>query len=532
MRKSKNDLAMQSTTNEINFQDSFETIAKSKNLDVNSVIKCLKESIASLFDRIDPDYEYEINIEPQNHVFDIKKFKEVVPVDEYESFTKSNIEAEIIYISVEEAKLIDPSIELYDEIQVPIYLDKLNQKSQGAITSQFFQSLSNLHKNSIYEKYKNKIGTSIRAKITSKGPRGYNLHILEDNVPAFMPKRYINPRLLESTDESTEIEAYIESALENTKHAQVILSTVSKELLIKELQNEIPEIQQGIVEIKAVARNAGTRAKVAIAKAEGTSDSIDEFGAIIGDDGSRILAVTEKLDGEKIDLVKYSENKIEFIVNAFSPARIVSVMQLSDNEFDVIVPDSQLTLAIGSKGVNVTLVVELVNAKLNIIKYSDAIINNPNFVSNGNVAPEELEELNKVEYRQPRTGLNKKARFQKNTERKPREMFDSEDFDAIINEIDIFNNVIKDEEIAAPTQEFAKEIEKVSRKSFNKEEENVVPDFSMEDFQSFEDIKDTKSNADDLKAIERSMANFTSDKSLIEGLGDIDLDDIDDEEWD
>lgn len=177
------------------------------------------------------------------------------------------------------------------------------------------------------------------------------------------------------------------------------MSNVDDKILVKLFYNEIPEVAQGYVEIAYIARIAGLRSKVVVKKSPTAPAYIEEIGSIIGRNAARISAISEQLKGEKIDLVQYSEDKKQLIMNAISPAKVIDIIQTkptngSKSAYIVIVPDVQHTLAIGKKGHNVLLASDIVKAKLDIISQSEADEKHIAYnIENGNVTDEDFKIL-------------------------------------------------------------------------------------------------------------------------------------------
>ena len=163
------------------------------------------------------------------------------------------------------------------------------------------------------------------------------------------------------------IRVFVLNVKETTKLPQVIVSHAHAEIVRELFELEVPEIEDGIVEIKSISREAGYRTKIAVWS---NDPDVDCVGACIGPRGSRIQTIVGELKNEKIDIVRYSQDPVEYIVNALSPARVVSVDILADDEYSheamVVVPDDQLSLAIGREGQNVRLAHKLTNWKIDI----------------------------------------------------------------------------------------------------------------------------------------------------------------------
>ena len=177
-----------------------------------------------------------------------------------------------------------------------------------------------------------------------------------------MPKAAQIPN--ETYKEGQKIRLVITEVTKDTKGAQVLVSRADTKLVKRLFEKEVPEIFQGIVEIKAIAREAGERTKMAVFSKR---DDVDPIGACIGPRGSRVQVIIEELKGEKIDIFEWRENVIELIKNALSPAQILAVLQSEEKRgIIVVVEDDQLSLAIGKKGQNVRLAAKLTGWKIDI----------------------------------------------------------------------------------------------------------------------------------------------------------------------
>ncbi|MDJ1645866.1 NusA N-terminal domain-containing protein [Mycoplasma phocimorsus] len=524
-------MANQNFNESFDFNLLFEEVASTKKIEKEIVLELFKESIKEVIAKYDPDANVTIDIDQDEKNIWINKEFIVYSDEEFSdlflTLKEDDIEKianELTFIKLSEAKKISQESEIDDLVVKTFEIKSLHGKVQNAIISQFRQALSKKVKENIYANFKDKIGTIVKVKITTKGKQGFNALIIKDETPAFLPLRFANKKLIENHDNITEIDAFIENVLEDTKHSQIILSTSSNELLKIELANEIPELAQGLIKIVNISRVAGERAKVAIAKAEGVTFNFDEIGSIIGRDGSRISAVSAKLGGELIDIIKYDENFLKYIANAFSPSRVVSIVYNQKlSSFDVIVPNSQLSLAIGKKGINVSLIADLLKIKINVLSFAQAIEQNMRFQYNGNIQGEELEELNQV-YNPNMRRNSFMPRFQRseNTYR-PRDFTADKDLQLILSEMNEYKTQIEDEEDKVETKSTTDFVKKAVKLKDNNFDFNV----KQEDLDKIIESKDDE----DLVVIEQQMKDYTADKDLVDTLGDFDFDDIDDEDW-
>lgn len=166
------------------------------------------------------------------------------------------------------------------------------------------------------------------------------------------------------------LNVFVKKVKNSGKGAQIMVSRTSSGLVRRLFENEVPEIKQGIVQIKSIAREPGQRTKVAIWSED---PAVDAIGACVGNKGARVNAIVSELGGEKIDIIPWSENPLEYISMALSPARVVKVVQTGDNSAMAIVPDDKLSLAIGRSGQNARLAVRLTDWKIDVKSESAAL---------------------------------------------------------------------------------------------------------------------------------------------------------------
>lgn len=292
-------------------------------------------------------------IDPENQIFTVTARKEVV--DEVEdSFTQ---------ISREDAAAIDPkSLELgFVEI-------KLDPRKFGRVVAQnsknnFRQGVREAEKGQTLAEFQSHNRELVTALVHKIDPKTGNAILTIGHTEATLPKLEQVPD--EVINEGDHIKVYVVDVKESEKGARIMLSRTHPGLVKRLFETEVPEIFDGIVEIKSVSRQAGSRTKIAVWSPD---PEVDAIGACIGPKGARVNKIVEELAGEKIDIVKYSENPVEFITEALSPAKVVSVeIQSEDPKVcKASVPESQLSLAIGNKGQNVRLAAKLTGWKIDI----------------------------------------------------------------------------------------------------------------------------------------------------------------------
>ncbi|MEM4270578.1 MAG: transcription termination factor NusA [Candidatus Pacearchaeota archaeon] len=320
----------------------------------------------------------------------ILKEKEESPDDPENRKVRFNPEH---HIMLEEAKKIKKDIQIGEEMIFPLE----TKGDYGRIASQtakqvIMQKLREAEKESIFKEFKKKEGEIISGIVQKI--EGGNVFVDLNRTVAILPKE--EQIRGESYRNGERIKALILSVEETSKGINILLSRSHPKMLIKLFEMEVPEISAGIVEIKNVAREAGSRSKIAVFSKE---EDVDPVGSCVGQRGTRVNTITAELGGEKIDIVEWSDDIIQFISNALSPAKILNVEikkkpkeEDIGGEAEIIVDEDQLSLAIGRSGQNVRLAAKLTGWKLNIKSKEGKSI--ASVSENGEIV--EMEENNKV----------------------------------------------------------------------------------------------------------------------------------------
>lgn len=275
----------------------------------------------------------------------------------------NEVENEDEQISLKEAKEIDEDVELDDEVKIEVTPDQFGRIAAQSAKQVITQRIREAERNLVLAEFMDKKGTLTTGIIQRVENRNVIVNI--GKTDAIMPLKEQIPG--EFYKPGNRIRVFVLNVKETTKLPQVIVSHAHAEIVRELFELEVPEIEDGIVEIKSISREAGFRTKIAVWS---NDPEVDSVGACIGPRGSRIQTIVGELKNEKIDIVRYSEDPVEYIVNALSPARIVSVDILADDEYSkealVVVPDDQLSLAIGREGQNVRLAHKLTGWKIDI----------------------------------------------------------------------------------------------------------------------------------------------------------------------
>lgn len=273
------------------------------------------------------------------------------------------VENEDEQISLKDAKEIDEDVELDDEVKIEVTPDQFGRIAAQSAKQVITQRIREAERTMVLAEFMDKKGTLTTGIIQRVENRNVIVNI--GKTDAIMPQKEQIPG--EYYKPGNRIRVFVLNVKETTRLPQVIVSHAHAEIVRELFELEVPEIEDGIVEIKSISREAGFRTKIAVWS---NDPEVDSVGACIGPRGSRIQTIVGELKNEKIDIVRYSEDPVEYIVNALSPARIVSVDVLADDEYSkealVVVPDDQLSLAIGREGQNVRLAHKLTGWKIDI----------------------------------------------------------------------------------------------------------------------------------------------------------------------
>jgi len=317
-----------------------EQVSREKGVDREVLIHTLEEAVRTAArKKLGQNYDLEINFNDELGEIEIFEFKEVV-----EEVSNRHLE-----VSLEEAQKIDPDAEIGDSLGIKMETDELGRIAAQSAKQVIMQRLREAERNIVFDDFKDRRGEIIHGIVQrfDKGGIIVNLGRAEAELPA---KEQI-PK--ENYKQGDRIRAYILDVKQFSRGPQIILSRTHPNFLSALFENEVPEINEGIVKIVQVAREPGSRAKIAVTSKD---SDVDPVGACVGMKGSRVQAVVQELKGEKIDIVPWDPDPAKFICNALAPAEIIRVLVDEANQsMEVVVPDDQLSLAIGRKGQNVRL---------------------------------------------------------------------------------------------------------------------------------------------------------------------------------
>ena len=332
-----------------------DTVAREKNIDRDDVFEAMEIAIQKAA-RSKYGFEHDIraHIDRKTGAISMARYREVV-ADGVE------IENESAQIYLDDAKAYDPKIKVGEFL-----IDQLPPIDFGRIAAQtakqvIVQKVRDAERNKQFEEYKEKIGTIVNG--TVKRIEFGNVGLDIGKTEAILRRDEIIPR--EKFKNGDRVRAYVLDVRRENKGPQIFLSRTCPEFLAKLFTSEVPEIYDGIVKIMGVARDPGSKAKIAVKTDDMT---IDAVGACVGLRGIRVQAVVTELQGEKIDIVPYSEDKAQYIVSALAPADVVKVViDEENNRIEAVVPQEQFSIAIGRRGQNVKLASQLLGCDIDVL---------------------------------------------------------------------------------------------------------------------------------------------------------------------
>ena len=366
---------------DVGLLDMIEQVAREKGLDRQVLVETMEAAILKAAQAaFGANRELEARLNEETGTIDLFQYMTVV----------AEVEEPDREISTDEAEKYGLEAEVGEELGFQVFwhpkdaeaarqqdkeygdlLDMAQARSTfGRIAAQtakqvLLQRVRDAERDIIFEEFKDRQGELIRG-IVHRFERGHNIIVDLGKTEAVLPSREQTPR--ETYRPGDRIVAYLKNIDREARGPMIILSRSSPHLVEKLFESEVPEIYEGIVSIVGVAREAGSRSKIAVAS---RNSDVDAVGACVGIKGSRVQAVVQELRGEKIDIVPFDDDPARYIINAIQPAEVNKVIvDEADHRMELVVPDEKLSLAIGRKGQNVRLAAQLTGWKLDIISES------------------------------------------------------------------------------------------------------------------------------------------------------------------
>ncbi|MEM6615059.1 MAG: transcription termination factor NusA [Pseudomonadota bacterium] len=333
-----------------------EAVAREKSIEREIVIEAMENAIAKAArSRYGSETEIRVDIDPKTGEMKLNRLLQVV--EEVEDTAKE--------LDLEDAQAKDPAAQIGDTIMDPLPPFEFGRVAAMNAKQVIVQDVRRAERERQYEEYKDRTGEIING--TVKRAEYGNVVVDLGRGEAIVRRDELIQR--EAYRYGDRIRAYIFDVRREDRGPQIFLSRTHPQFMAKLFTMEVPEIYDGIIEIRAVARDPGSRAKIAVIS---NDSSIDPVGACVGMRGSRVQAVVNELQGEKIDIIPWSPDPATFIVNALQPAEVVKVVLDEDaDRIEVVVPDDQLSLAIGRRGQNVRLASQLTGWDIDIMTEAD-----------------------------------------------------------------------------------------------------------------------------------------------------------------
>ena len=350
----------------LELKKAIDQISKDKGLDRDMLVDTLEDAVrTSVIRKYGENIDVEVSYNDDTGEIQVHQFKIVV----------EEVEDPDTEIAIEKARELDPSVQLDDEIGFPLKVTDLGRIAAQSAKQVIIQRMRDAEQELIYEEFKDRVGEICSGIIQRRDKGGWIINL--GRTEAILPKEEQIPR--EHYKRGDRVQALIIEVRKEGRGPQVIISRAHRDYMAALFRREVPEVDDGTVQIMGVARDPGSRAKVAVVS---RAHEVDPVGACVGVRGSRIQNIVQELRGERIDIVVWSPEITTYARNALAPALISRiVVDESENLLEVTVPDDQLTNAIGRKGQNVKLAAKLLGWKIDI--FSESRYNEANAVGRG-----------------------------------------------------------------------------------------------------------------------------------------------------
>ncbi len=352
----------------LELKKAIDQISKDRGLDRNMLIDTLEEAVrTSVLRRFDEDMDIEVTYNDDTGDIEVYQFKIVM-----EDGDVANPDTQI---ELAEARTHDPSVNIDDEMGFKIKMEDLGRIAAQSAKQVIIQRMRDAEQGIIYEEYKDRISEIVSGIVQRRDKGGWIINL--GRTEALLPKDEQIPR--EHYKRGDRVQAIIIEVRREGRGPQVIISRAHRDYMAALFKREVPEVDDNTVQIMGVSRDPGSRAKVAVLSRE---RDVDPVGACVGVRGSRIQNIVQELRGERIDIVVWSSDIATYARNALAPA-LASRIIVDDeaNLLEVIVPDDQLTNAIGRKGQNVKLAAKLLGWKIDI--FTETRYNEANAIGRG-----------------------------------------------------------------------------------------------------------------------------------------------------
>ncbi|MGI6577557.1 MAG: transcription termination factor NusA [Eubacteriales bacterium] len=347
------------------FFDALYDIEREKGIPVNYMLERISQALLTAYKRDTAGPVENVFVEPDLEKKEIRMFvrKQVV-----EKVTNPAVE-----ISIEQAAEINKRLDVGDVVDIDVETKRFGRIAAQTAKQVIIQGIREAERGLIYQEFTSKEHELVTAVVTRVDQRNGNVFLDMGGKSGHNEAVLLSSEQIagENLREGDHVKVYVVEVRNSNRGPQILISRTHPGLVKRLFELEVPEIHDGIVEIKSIAREAGMRTKIAV---HSNDENVDPIGACIGPRGSRVENIVNELRGEKIDVIRYSEEPEEYIAAALSPASVLQVTVLDDGKScQVIVPDDQLSLAIGREGQNARLSARLTGFKIDIKPASQSI---------------------------------------------------------------------------------------------------------------------------------------------------------------
>ena len=334
-------------------------VSKDKGVSPSAVINSIVQGVLSAVRKKYGTYrDIEVKYNEETGELELFEFKKVVADEEFED--------ELIEIKYSSAKELDPSAHIGDQVGMRLELKDLGRIDAQAAKQIIIQNLRHIEHENIFNEFEKRKGEIANGVVRRVDPGTIVVDL--DKTEAYIPRKEQIPG--EQYKSGDRIQGYLLEVRQTTRGPQIIMSRAHEQYLIKLFEGEVPEVNEGIVKIVAAAREPGQRAKMSVYS---TDPAVHPVGSCVGIKGSRIQNITQELKGERVDVIIWEDDPVQYICNALAPAKISKILMDEDlKKMQIIVPDDQLSLAIGKKGQNVRLAAKLTGWNLNLISEQES----------------------------------------------------------------------------------------------------------------------------------------------------------------
>ena len=336
--------------------ETFQEFKETKNIDRTTLVSVLEESFRNVLAKMfGSDENFDVIVNPDKGDFEIHRNRVVVADGDVKDENKE--------ISLTEAQKIEPDYEVGEEVSEAVDFTKFGRRAILNLRQTLASKILELDHDALYQKYKDKVGTVISGEVYQMWKRevllmddeGNELHLLKgDQIPS------------DTYRKGETVRAVVKEVQNENNNPRIMLSRTSPVFLERLLEAEVPEINDGLITIKRVARMPGERAKIAV---ESFDDRIDPVGACVGVKGSRVHGIVRELGGENIDVINYTSNVQLFIQRALSPAKVTSItLDEANHKAEVYLQPEEVSLAIGKGGMNIKLASMLTEHTIDVFR--------------------------------------------------------------------------------------------------------------------------------------------------------------------